>query len=217
MTSPRPTDLNFALPPGFVPAVRPVPAPAAPVREVPAPAVRRIEPAAGRVTLTAPAPRTIDPPALAPAIESAEPVADPEPRAPRKPRATTGARTAIGKATAPKPTAPKPAAPKTAAPKTAAPKTAPKAAAPKAGTRRRATPAVRDVVEPEAGRILEDAARTAADMLAAARSTAARLNAELDAEHAQRRREMEDAVADLADYLDKLAHRLRTGTPLSVE
>jgi F0F1-type ATP synthase membrane subunit b/b' len=76
---------------------------------------------------------------------------------------------------------------------------------------------VADIVEQEAGRILEDAARTAADMLAAARSTAARLGADLAAEQAQRRREMEDAVADLADYLDALAHRLRTGAPLSVE
>ncbi|HEY2834287.1 MAG TPA: hypothetical protein VGJ14_17825 [Sporichthyaceae bacterium] len=151
MTSPRPTDLNFALPPGFVPAVRPVPA-----------------------------------------VESTAPVAEPKPRAPRKPRAATT------KAAAPKTTTAKPTAPKTT-------------------TRPRTTPAVKEIVEHEAGRILEDAARTAADMLAAARSTAARLGAELAAEHEQRRREMEDAVADLADYLDELAHRLRTRAALAVE
>jgi hypothetical protein len=179
MTSPRPTDLNFALPPGFVPAIRPVPAPAA----APAP-VRRIGPAAP-----------------APAIETTQPVArpkpvaqpttvEPKPRAPRKPRATA------------------PKAPATKAPTT-------KAAAPKPTTRRRTVTAVDGIVEHEAGRILEDAARTAADMLAAARRTAARLNAESAAEHDQRRRDMEDAVADLADYLDELAHRLRNGTALA--
>jgi cell division septum initiation protein DivIVA len=176
MTSPRPTDLNFALPPGFVPAAR------------------HIQPAAA-------ARRTVEPPAPAPAIESSEPVAEPKPRAPRKPRA------AATKAAAPKPTTPKPAAPRPAAPRPAAPKST---------TRRRATPALQAVVEQEAGRILEDAARTAANMLAAARSTAARLGAELVVEHEQRRREMEDAVADLADYLDELAHRLRNGTAVGV-
>src|SRR4051794_6363244 len=122
MTSPRPTDLNFALPPGFVPSVRP-------------------------------ALRTVEAPAPAPAIESTAPVAEPKPRAPRKPRATTT------KTTAPTTTAPKPRAPRTTAPKPAAPKAT--------TTRRRSTPAVAEIVEHEAGRILEDAARTAADMLAA--------------------------------------------------
>lgn len=166
MTSPRPTDLNFALPPGFGPAIRPVPAPAAPAQ-----------------------------------VETSEPAAEPKPRAPRKPRATN----------------PRTAAPKTNTPKTAAPKTvtAPPAA-PRTTTRRRATPKVDEPIEREVGLILEDAARTAADMLAAARGTAARLGAELAAEHEQRRRELEDAVADLADYLDALAHRLRTGAPLTV-
>jgi hypothetical protein len=173
MTSPRPTDLNFALPPGFVPAIRPVPAPAA----APTP-IRRIGPAAP-----------------APAIETTEPVAqpttvEPKPRVPRKPRATT------------------PKAPATKAPTTTA-------TTPKATTRRRTATAVDEIVEHEAGRILEDAARTAADMLAAARRTATRLNTESAAEHDQRRRDMEDAVADLADYLDELAHRLRSGSALA--
>jgi hypothetical protein len=194
MTSPRPTDLNFALPPGFVPAVRPVPAPAAPVRKVVAPAA-------------VPTVRRIEPPAPAPAIETSKVLPEPKPRAARKPRAATT-----------KVVTPKVATPKVATPKVATPKTAPaKPAAAPTPTRRRSTPAVADIVEQEAGRILEDAARTAADMLAAARSTAARLGADLAAEQAQRRREMEDAVADLADYLDALAHRLRTGAPLSVE
>jgi hypothetical protein len=194
MTSPRPTDLNFALPPGFVPAVRPVPAPAAPVRKVVAPAA-------------VPTVRRIEPPAPAPAIETSKVLPEPKPRAARKPRAATT-----------KVATPKVATPKVATPKVATPKTAPaKPAAAPTPTRRRSTPAVADIVEQEAGRILEDAARTAADMLAAARSTAARLGADLAAEQAQRRREMEDAVADLADYLDALAHRLRTGAPLSVE
>jgi hypothetical protein len=194
MTSPRPTDLNFALPPGFVPAVRPVPAPAAPVRKVVAPAA-------------VPTVRRIEPPAPAPAIETSKVLPEPKPRAARKPRAATT-----------KVVTPKVATPKVATPKVATPKTAPaKPAAAPTPTRRRSTPAVADIVEQEAGRILEDAARTAADMLAAARSTAARLGADLAAEQAQRRREMGDAVADLADYLDALAHRLRTGAPLSVE
>jgi hypothetical protein len=187
MTSPRPTDLNFALPPGFVPTVRPVPAPA-PVRKAAAPAVvppvRRIE-AAPRISVL----RTVEAPAPVPVIETAEPVAEPKPRAPRKPRATT-----------PKAVAPEP---EPRGPRTARITTTPK-------------PALDEVVEHEAGRILEDAARTAADMLAAARRTAVRLGAELAAEHEQRRRDMEDAVADLADHLDELAHRLRTGASLPV-
>jgi hypothetical protein len=166
MTSPRPTDLNFALPPGFVPNIRAVPA----------------------IETTAPVVEPVAEPVVEPAVEL-------KPRAPRKPRATA------------------PKAPATKAPTAKAPA---KVAAPRTSTRRRTVTAVDEVVEYEAGRILEDAARTAADMLAAARNTAARLNAESAAEHAQRHRDMEDAVADLADYLDELAHRLRTGTALPV-
>jgi hypothetical protein len=184
MTSPRPTDLNFALLPGLAPTVRPVPAPMAQL-----PAVR---------VVAAPAPTIAKAPATVPAVRKAPAKVPAVRKAPAKAPVLHEVSTPVTE----------PAVRPARAPRTPRAKTA-TAEQPGTQTRRRI------VQEAETGRVLEDAARTAADMLAAARTTATRLTADIEEETARRRQEMVAATTELADFLEDLADRLRTNGVLS--